>query len=62
MDIMNTALAVLPVLPDVATNVVGGAAILASVFAKPNSQWSRKLHKIINVIGFNFGAAKNKEK
>lgn len=45
---------------DIATNVVGVSAIAASVFAKPNSQYARKAYALINILGFNFGKAKNK--
>jgi len=42
------------------TSVIGGAAIIASGFAKPDSQYARKIHAVINLFGFNFGKAKNK--
>lgn len=62
MDIFQTIMSILPLLGDVlgpVTNVVGGAALVATSFAKPKSQYARKLHTIINVLGANLGKAKN---
>ena len=62
MDIFQTLLSFLPLLADMATpvtSVIGGAAVVASVFVKPKSQYGRKLHTIINILGANFGKAKN---
>jgi hypothetical protein len=46
---------------DPLTNVIGVAAVGATLFAKPNSQYARKAHKLLNIVGFNFGKAANKE-
>lgn len=46
---------------DPITNAVGVAAIAASLFAEPQSQWGRKARSLINLLGFNFGKAKNRD-
>lgn len=63
--ILNTFGMVANVLPfdwvQTVLTVIGGSAVIASAVSQPNSQYARKAHKIINVLGFNFGKAKNKE-
>lgn len=64
MDIWNTILGFLPFIIDLVSpvaTVVGGAAVIASTFAKPESQWGRKIHTLINLLGANFGKASNKD-
>ena len=65
MDIFGTLMSFLPLLADMfapVTSVIGGAAVVASVFVRPKSQYARKLHTIVNILGANFGKAKNLDK
>ena len=68
MDLWETIISLLPMLIgyipvntlDVITNVVGGSAIIASVFVKTDNRILTRVHKAVNIMGFNFGNAKNK--
>lgn len=64
-QIVNLATLVLNALPfawvDTALTIIGGSAVIASAVAKPKSQYAEKAHKLINLLGFNFGKASNKE-
>lgn len=65
MDIWNTVTSFLPLVIDSvaspALTVVGGFALVASVFTKPESQYGEKIHWLINLLGANVNKAKNKD-
>ena len=57
LDLFTT---VLPLLPEAVLSTVGGFALIATRFAKPQSQWGRFIYAAVNILGANFGKAKNK--
>ena len=46
---------------DIVTNVVGGAAIVASAFVPTNNRILERVRFAVNMLRFNFGKAKNRD-
>ena len=60
---LNDAINALPVVVDVVSKVVAGAAVIAAVTPTPkDDNVLSKIRKVLDFLAFNFGSARNGKK